>query len=149
MRSLIYVIGVLILILAGCQRELHVSVVSYEGPTKVHFCVSKRPNCSGGGVNESILSVVGVGDDGSPAGELMWTIERVTGARGLGEFVYGVVPDGWREESPAKPLAGGQWYMIGVAHYVRFNDSGDDLKFQLLTETEFFARLQSKGSGKE
>lgn len=135
------------LLLAGCPKERHVSIVRVDDALNPEFCVSELPDCGGSGIQLTEFFVATVDDTGKYTDahgirEPMWIIEPTEDTI-LNRFVYGSAPVGWHETLPSKPLRVGQWYTVGT-QYFRFDRAGSRVQVELLSPEEYRKRIEHR-----
>ncbi|MDE1465870.1 hypothetical protein [Spartinivicinus poritis] len=142
LKHKIYALLVAMTLLAGCQQKVYVSIVKIDKNNNPTFCVSTWPNCVGAGVSLSDFFIAELDDKGKWSTKdgitnLLWWLEPAESYPSLKEVTYGVVPSGWKEEAPAKPLQLNKWYTISGYYYLHVRKKG----FELLSHAEYYNRL--------
>jgi hypothetical protein len=126
------------LLLSSCERDWHVAIAGFDGDNP-EFCVSRSAECTGSGVQLTLMDIDEVDDHGnrlSVAGSIQahsneqqdYIIRRV---------VYGAVPKGWLQYQQPAPLHEESYYSINGEFY--FRAVGRRIP-HVYTREEFFKR---------
>jgi hypothetical protein len=59
-------------------------------------------------------------------------------------ITYGVVPDGWRELHPARPLREGSWYAINARQYFKLEMTKEGISNEVLSLSEYLAQATKR-----
>jgi hypothetical protein len=135
-----------ILILAfailGCEQQGDLSVTAVTNGVP-EFCLSRQPGCTGGALQVAQIDVSEVDEYGKPI-STMWYIERApsSGNAALERFRYGILPVGWKQSGPARPLRPDTYYAVSGQWFFTFTADG---QAHVYNQREFFENMQ-KGS---
>jgi len=126
----------------SCQEQWYVTVPDASDPSAPVICISKGKNCSGDGVIFNTLLFSQYTEDGREL-ERMWAIKPTENVP-VKDLKYGVVPSGWRELQPARPLRLGDWYAINSHFYFRMTKVGETINNEVRSVIEFMGQAHSK-----
>jgi hypothetical protein len=119
-RGRVAVCFVAALALCVCERVWHLTVQSVANG-QPRFCISRRSDCRGEGVQLKVVIVSEVDSTGAIRAR-MWSIQP-SGDHSdrLEHLTYGIAPQGWVEDSPAAPLQGDTFYSINGQFFFRLS----------------------------
>lgn len=118
-------------VLSGCERQWHFSITGGQATLEPQFCVSKKVDCRGGGVDLGQFFVYRVNED-TGAYTPVWEIEPSENVP-LHLFTYGRPPQGWTATEPAHPLEVGALYSVGK-YFFRIHSSEGGLRYEVFSE---------------
>jgi len=75
--------------------------------------------------------------------EEVWTLKPDRNIP-IRELRYGVVPDGWREILPARPLREGSWYSVNAHNYFRLTPTATGISAEVKSLTEFLREASTR-----
>ena len=98
-------------LLCACERVWYLTVIAVADG-RPEFCISRYSGCRGEGVQLTLVVVSTVDASGKSQAQV-WKIHPMIGHdQGLRHIAYGVLPQGWVEDSPAAPLNDGTFYSV-------------------------------------
>ncbi|HBA70811.1 MAG: hypothetical protein A2X82_18265 [Geobacteraceae bacterium GWC2_55_20] len=141
--SFIINIAIIVACITGCSQELFFSITDASNPAYPKFCITSKKDCRGQNLILAMADISEVDESGN-AIKKMWAIQARTNATQK-EYVYGNLPDGWIEITPARPLELGKTYTFnGGAFYFRIISVGATYKAEVLTLEEYVKRKHTK-----
>jgi hypothetical protein len=128
--------------LAGaCQPAHHFSVVGMPNLAHPVLCISDSPDCRGHATTAD-LEILEVDEKGSTYAEygkeyrnVIWYVST-NHQPDLKIFVYGIVPDGWKEESKAKKLQVGKCYAVNGVDYFQIVEKAGSYEMRAYEDFE-------------
>jgi hypothetical protein len=147
MRTLLIAIFATVF-LSGCPQTWHLTITDSSDLAHPHICLSSRRNCSGRPISTGLFVFAAVDEEGRYTDENgivepMWVIQPVENVP-LGEFVYGIPPEGWEELQESRPFALDTWY-VADQHYIRFTKSDSGIRSEVLTHEQYWTRKHRGG----
>lgn len=128
-----------LLLLIACTRQWYLSVD--PSPEGAALCFSSRPNCSGEGIQFSVLEVAEVDQQGERQ-QVMWSIQGNSERQAdylVKRLVYGHTPPGWVEVEPAKELIPNATYSVLGEYFFTFDASK---RYTVQSREQFYQQEQ-------
>lgn len=145
-KSLILITSLVVTIFFGCEREWHFTITDLSNYNYPKFCISHSESCKGDGVSLASLNI----DEVNNKGDLIkpvWTITAI-GRKNLKNVVYGIAPEGYKENSKAVPLELNKLYSVQNSFYFQIVKIGEKVDVELYDYQEFNQKFKWPVSSK-
>lgn len=139
LNIVILLIGILF-ILSACQRIWYFKISDVTDPRYPQFKVSRSKIFTNLGVGFSIFDIDEVNERNDTI-KHMWAIQPVENYD-INDVVYGIVPKGFRELSPAVPLELGKLYRVHGSYFFRLIEKNGKVYPEVYSHSKFYEKFE-------